>query len=436
MPRPRLQPGEDTTATCKVVQKDGGVLSMQWRVCLPNGKTERHVTELKTTRVSDVRRKAKKTAEDLLRGTTTGSWTPASSFVDYVERESVAAVQANRYAKPLRPRTQERYVHVLRLLAREMQGMAIADACRPRQLNDALAGIASEHGTATARQCAKVASKYVMRRLVTDEVIEHNPMRDLDLELPEHIAKAKPKGGQALAPEERARVVDHLLAMDSSTDAGRRGRYTAEQRTARRAAVIDLTLLQATCGLRINEACSLTVDDVDLAADPVTVTITETVSKTHKGRTVPVMDERVAERVRERAERAGDGLLFPSPAEPGSAWDASNRQKAVKALYRELADECDVPLLASVSSHVWRATLNTEWMLRGVPDVLRVAFFGHGVDVNVASYTDVSGTEQLVALLRGAPVVNPVPMGGHKKDNQGQAGIKSKSENPGTSRDK
>ncbi len=418
MPRPRLQPGEDTTATCTVVQKDGGVLSMQWRVCLPNGKTERHVTELKTTRVSDVRRRAKRMAQALVAGTTTGSWTPASSFADYVERESVAAVQANQYAKPLRPRTQERYVHVLRLLAREMQGMAIADACRPRQLNDALASIAAEHGTATARQCAKVASKYVMRRLVTDEVIVANPMRDLDLELPQVVAKAKPKGGQALTPDERARVVDHLLAMDPSTDAGRRGRYTAEQRTARRRAVIDLTLLQATCGLRINEACSLTTDDVDLAADPVTVTVTESVSKTHKGRTVPVMDERVAERVRERAERAeqaGDGLLFPAPTEPGSAWDASNRQKAVKSLYKELAVELDIPLLATVSSHVWRATLNTEWMLRGVPDVLRAAFFGHGVDVNVASYTDVSGTEQLVALLRGAPVVNPVAISGHDR---------------------
>lgn len=416
MPRPRLQPGEDTTATCRVVQKGGGVLSMQWRVCLSNGKTERHVTELKTTRVSDVRRRAKRMAQALVAGTTTGSWTPVSSFADYVERESVAAIEANQYAKPLRPRTQERYVHVLRLLAREMQGMAIADACRPRQLNDALATIAAEHGTATARQCAKVASKYVMRRLVTDEVIVANPMRDLDLELPQVVAKAKPKGGQALTPEERARVVDHLLAMDPATDKGRRGRYTAEQRTSRRRAVIDLTLVQATCGLRINEACSLTAADVDLAADPVTVTVTESVSKTHKGRTVPVMNERVAERVRERAERAGDGLLFPAPAEPGSAWDASNRQKAVKSLYRELADELDIPLLATVSSHVWRATLNTEWMLRGVPDVLRAAFFGHGVDVNVASYTDTSGTAQLVALLRGAPVVNPVSTVGTERD--------------------
>lgn len=72
----------------------------------------------------------------------------------------------------------------------------------------------------------------------------------------------------------------------------------------------------------------------------------------------------------------------------------------MKALYAEMADALDIPLLREVSSHVWRATLNTEWMGRGVPDALRAAFFGHSEDVNRSSYTDTSSTAQLVRMLR------------------------------------
>lgn len=72
----------------------------------------------------------------------------------------------------------------------------------------------------------------------------------------------------------------------------------------------------------------------------------------------------------------------------------------MKALYRDVADALDIPLLREVSSHVWRATLNTEWMQRGVPDALRAAFLGHGEDVNRSSYTDTGNTEALVRMLR------------------------------------
>lgn len=407
MPRPRLQPGEDTTATSKVVPgKRPGYLAMQWRVCLPSGRVERHVTEVKTTRATDVRHKAKASAAALVAGVGTGSWRPDRAFSDYIERESVPAIERNQFPKPLRPNTQLRYIHVLYLLAEQMRGIPIADAVRPRQLNDALGAIASANGTATAKQCAKVASKYVMRRLVSDEVITHNPLRDMELELPEHVAKAKPRGGRALAPEERARVIDWLLAYEpEATPKPKRGRYTAEQRTAIRERAVEVTLLQAETGLRISEACNLTRADVDADADPLTVTVTPEVSKTHKGRTVPVMDARVADRIRERLSRApqdASAPVFGAPALPDRVWDPSNRQKAVRALYRDIADALGIPLLREVSSHVWRATLNTEWMERGVPDALRSAFLGHGEDVNLASYTDTGNTEALVRMLRDA----------------------------------
>lgn len=418
MPRPRLLPGEDTTQTSAVVQamrkneKTGerepkpGYLTMQWRVCLWNGRVERHVTEMKTKSETAVRRKAKKTVARLLKGTGTASWKRDSDFATYVRSECIPAIERNQFPKPLRPNTQERYTYVLGLLADQLRGMAIADATRPRQLNDALAAIASANGTATARQCAKVASKYVMRRLVTDEVIDHNPLRDMELELPEHVAKAKPKGGRALTPEERARVIDWLLAYKPETmPQPKRGRYSSEQRTAIRERAVEVTLLQAETGLRINEACSLTRADVNADSDPLTVTVTPEVSKTHRGRDTPVMDPRVADRIRERLARAPQSAtapVFGAPAFPDRVWDPSNRQKAVKALYREMADALDIPLLREVSSHVWRATLNTEWMQRGIPDAMRAKHLGHGVDVNRSSYTDTSDTEALVRMLRGA----------------------------------
>lgn len=75
------------------------------------------------------------------------------------------------------------------------------------------------------------------------------------------------------------------------------------------------------------------------------------------------------------------------PAAPGKMWDASNAQKAIRALYDELADTLDIPLLCEVSSHVWRATLNTEWRDKGVLPELRAAYFGHTTETNERYYT-------------------------------------------------
>lgn len=115
------------------------------------------------------------------------------------------------------------------------------------------------------------------------------------------------------------------------------------------------------------------------------------------------MDERVADRIRERLAEVPQeptALVFGSSAFPDRVWDVSNRQKTAKALYREIADALDAPLLrGGVSTHVWRATLNTEWMQRGIPDALRAAFIGHSEDMNRSSYTDTSSAARLVQML-------------------------------------
>lgn len=214
----------------------------------------------------------------------------------------------------------------------------------------------------------------------------------------------KAPGGQALTPEERGRVLEYLLAIDpNDVNPPKRGHYTVEDVRNLRRAVVEITLLQAVTGLRINEARLLSRANVEDKDGLLSVTVTAEVSKTHRGRTIPILDERVAERMRARLERAGaepGALLFPAPAAPGSAWDINNAQHAIKKLYHELADALDIPLLDKVLTHVWRATLNTEWMQKGVPDLIRSAYFGHSPEVNRSYYTDTTNVSVLVDMLR------------------------------------
>lgn len=247
-------------------------------------------------------------------------------------------------------------------------------------------------------------SKYVLEPLVRDEVITHNPLRSFKPRLPEHRGTSKAVGGQALAPDERERVIGYLLSIDpNDVEPPKRGRYTVKDRRSLRRSVVEITLLQAATGLRISEARLLTRGNMGEEGGVLSVTVTAEVSKTHRGRTIPVTDERVADRMRRRMEEAGDdaeALLFPAPAASGSVWDLNNAEHAIKKLYRELADELDIPLLREVSTHVWRATLNTEWMQRGIPEVIRSAYFGHSPEVNRNYYTDTTNVSVLVGMLR------------------------------------
>lgn len=92
-------------------------------------------------------------------------------------------------------------------------------------------------------------------------------------------------------------MLDHLLAMDPAegVTAPKSGMYTLKDRIARRANVIDLTLLQATTGLRIGEASNIRWGhEAHLTAhDEMTITVTADLAKNHKARTITVADVRV-----------------------------------------------------------------------------------------------------------------------------------------------
>lgn len=430
MPRRRLEPGQDNIAstnpnkterTVEYTLKNGTVKTskrvewtMQWYINI-DGTITKHFTRHKGGTANDCRQQAREHADrlrELARLPGEGAWTLYSAMDEFVERVCAPAVADNDYDRPLRPKTQARYLRCLELFRAQIGATRIIDAVVPAKLSDTFKAIATAHGNPSAKQAAKVVSKYVMDVAVAKQVISHNPLRPLTISVTvaedkvrPHRGDTKPKGGQALSPEERRRVVDHLLALDPTMPA--RKRWTAEQQTAKRACLIDITLTQATCGLRIAECRRLTRADVSEHDGLMWLTVTEDVSKTHRGREVPVFDERVAERLRGRLAHvvrpAQSAPVFPAPV-TGQVWDRGNCQKAVRAFYDELADTLGIPQLHDVATHTWRATLNSEWADLGISAERRAAYFGHSIEVNRARYTDLTDVSEIARVLRSQDV--------------------------------
>lgn len=400
MPRTALEPGQTTIDTAKPVKLPNGAYQIQWRIRYFDDKIEKRTTKHMGT-VGQLRRKAKKKAEELFATHGTDcTWKRSSLLSDYIQSEVVPAVEGN---DGLSVRTKEQYLRLLGWFGEEIKGYSITGASRPHTLEKALSVIALAHGTSTAQQTRKVVSKHVMQRLVVDELLSHNPLREFEPQLPEHKAVSKPEGGQALTPEERERVVAYLLGLDPEDVAPpKRGMYTLEDIIAKRRLEIDVTLAQATTGMRIGETLHLRKANVSDTKGGMVLDITTDISKTKRGRKIPVLDERVAERLRERlAGKEPEELVFPAPARSDKVWDDNNAQKVLKRLYAEIADALDIPLLKEVRTHVWRATLNTEWMGKGVPDIIRAAYFGHTPEVNKQYYTDLTDITPLMGMLMG-----------------------------------
>lgn len=414
MPRKGLQIGQNNISQStahdhgKTPGRRGHTWSLQWYANV-DGTARRHMTKVTDATRADLYAAAHKRFEELVELAELpgdGAWTKFSNMGEFVRRACIPEVEENDYSRQLRPATVARYRRCLELYAAQTKGTAIADAIIPDALQRGFKAIARQCGNPTARQAAKVVSKYVMDVLVRKRVIDHNPLRPRTFEVTVRetgeAPRKKAEGGRALLPEERRRAVDYLLALDPASPA--RKRWSAEVMTAKRSCVIDMTLLQATCGLRIGEVRQLTRDDVADVRGRLTVTVTESVSKTHRARTIPVMDRRVATRVRRRlraARKTESGLIFPRPSSD-TPWDPRGAQKAVRALYDEMADALGIPLLREVSTHVWRATLNSEWSDLGVSAERRAAYFGHSPEVNRQSYTDLVDLSELEARVSGS----------------------------------
>lgn len=398
-----LQPGENSIDSTKPVRLPNGSYALQWRLCYKDGTVKKFTTKHKGT-IGDLRRKAKKkAATELERYGKNSKWEPSSRMSDFIRKDVIPAVDETT---KLKERSKKNYQKVLQYLASELEDYAIENAVRPRVLEETFRKIALEHGTATARQAVKVTSKYVMERLVRDEVIPFNPLRDFTPDLPDHVACHRAAGGQALTPDQKERVIDYLLSTDVSeifTKGKTARQYSREGQRAKQRLVVDATLLQAATGMRISEVRLLRRKGIEEVDGKLVIVVTPEESKTKKGRHILVLDERVEERLRERLlgiDGSPDALVFHAPTAPDKEWDASNAQKAVRQLYMRLSKNLDIPLLSEARSHVWRTTLNNEWLAADIPEAYRSAYLGHTGDVNQQYYTDLKDLTVLKKLYR------------------------------------
>ena len=389
----KLKPGEDTADTIQPKKRKDGKYQGVFTLCLPNGKPIK--VKVVATTVGQWRKKAREKVEERLRDEErTGDWSESDSITQYIRSVSRNAIASAQLA----PRSKTKYFDLLNYIMEEFEGYNIREAVRFRNLEKALKNIAQEHGSESARQARNVLSKYVLQQLIRDELIAGNPLLGMSIDLGNHKKTNKAKGGKALTEAEHKKVLDYLLALDpTKTKAPKRGKYTLEHAINRRRNAIELTLLQATTGLRISEALGLRLADIDDDGQRIIITVSDERSKTNRGREIPVMkDERVRERIRGRISNSSGEFLFPAPATPTNTWNISNAHKALRSLFNEIARECSIPLLNEVSSHVWRSTLNTIAMQKGLPAEMRAAYFGHDREINKTAYTDTTDVTPLV----------------------------------------
>ena len=395
----RLAEGEHSIdrANVRVV---GDKKLLDWRIRL-HGDAEpvaKRTQMSKGSSNAEVKAKAKATAEEMLRtGGKKADWRPTSSLGEFAREVVTADIDKAGVAA----RTKDQYRGALRLLIGDCDRHAhthalgrrtIAAAVKYDVLEDCLLEIAELHGAEIARQSRTVLSGYVLKGLKRRNLIQGNPIRGERLDLK---TNARPHdgrtGGVALSEADYRRVVEHLLAIDPAVgvEKPKRGRWTLADRIAQRRNAIDLTLLQAATGLRVNEARQVWRDLMLDDADGLRVNVVKEITKGGTPRVAYVLNEDIAVRVRERLSQPGVGSdpLVGSPYAESAVWDLSNLTSVNRSLYLELAEDLKIAAFEKERSHIWRATLNT--LLKGtVPDVMLEAQFGHTADVNRSHYTD------------------------------------------------
>lgn len=291
-----------------------------------------------------------------------------------------------------------RYLTVARLLAgrckdeghehnETLRGYSILDACHTKRLVAVLQDVAKTHGPETAHQARSVLSKYVLDPLAdVEEIIAANPLRGRQIDL---RSGHRGNGGardteRALSREQYWQIVDYLLARgtDAPADPDRpQPKHVAgnsRHSPVKWAAARDLILLQAGTGLRASETTSLRWDEVeDDNHETLVVPVSAERSKTRAPRRAAVVAE-VADHLRQRREeRPDDHYVVSAPADGSKVWEPRARDKAVAALYVEMADVLGIDLLRrDFRSHGWRHTLNTLTSA-SVPVEVRAALLGH-----------------------------------------------------------
>lgn len=410
----KLAPGQTSIDRVTPRKVAGGGYVLVWRICDWNGVTTSRRTQADS--VSEVRRRAKAKAAELLAPPSTGGWTLNTPVRDYMREITLPAIHKSRLA----PATSRRYEICFNLLLGEcskddckhvhsLHALTIREAMRPRRLKECLEEVARLHGLQNAKHAKIVARKYLASQLKIDELVEVNPLSDLDLDFEDARAVSYRRGGRALSLDEYKTVIDYLLSLDPEdieSRAGRQGRWRDDHLVRERSTIIDFVLTQACTGMRTSELATRTGEscEVDESFNLI-FSLTPEETKTRTGRKVPILDPRVSRRIAARvaALESPSDPLFAAPSDPTQFWEASSRNRRLAQFYKTMARDLHMPVFEKERGHFWRACLNTLLYFE-LPEAVRVRLLGHTSAVNRANYTAVTSTDAVIeaaAVLRG-----------------------------------
>lgn len=393
--RTKLAPGEDSIERVVDALPSRGPHEKDISVRLWDGRLKRF--KIRADTKGEFRRKARERVETAL-NSGSSEWNKGSRVIDFIDQVSMPVIASVR----IRPNTLKRYELALCQVREQLKGLSIGDAVKFRTLERALQTVGAVHGSESARQARTVTSKYILDQMIRDGLIDHNSLRGISIDFGNVRKGHKAPGGHALTQAQYNRVVDHLVFRDITVPLppGKDRRQTSINKHAN---TVALALLQAGTGLRISEALALKTTDAIITDDSVAIAVSAEVSKTHRGRTVPILDPRVENFWRMRLEKlAPDMPLIPAPGDQRSHWRTDNAVKACSHLYQHIGECLGDPAVSTMRSHGWRTVLNNLAIARGVPSEIRSAFFGHTTDMNAANYTDLTDVTSMAAVLKGA----------------------------------
>lgn len=429
----RLEVGEDSIDRVTPKRLENGLWQITFTIRLQEaGKPLQRKATGRTK--GEVRRAAKKKADALReqRKSIDGNWTSDDLVAEYIRKVGANKIATTKLAKSSR----DRYATALRYLVGECEredhehrkslvGLKISQAAKFRPNEQCLIEIAELHGPESGHHARTVLQKYVLDELIRDDLIAASPIAGKRIDLSggnvyrpegEELEEELPR---ALTREQWHACVDYLLTVDvaEGVEAPRRGMYTLEDRIAVRHNAIDLALLQAFTGLRMNEAAQVMWSMVTMADDRMEIHLVKKITKTQKTRSVVITEPAIIERFAARRKRARtlNQPVVGSPARPQSVWDKSQRTTAAAAIYLELAKKLHIEMLKKRRSHVWRSTINMLTKSEGVDESIRTTWFGHTPEVNKAHYSDApdfTAIADVLTGLRGAS--GPATDGGHQ----------------------
>lgn len=411
----RLQPGEANFAEPKQTTTANGTATYRvaFTVRTHDDRPIRNSAFGPTP--SAAKKAARVKVRELLQTGSAGQWKPSSKLDKFIADVSVKGIAD----ASLRPDTVSRYLSVLKILRGEcghrtnshgnLKPYTIASGLTHDVLAELLTSIAEVHGSENAHHCLSVLRKYVVRPARSRALITVDPLEGFSAKTIQ--GKYRGQGAQrdtdaVLAERDYWRVVDYLLSRGDDplpSHQPNKGRHNYVRQSGRRRAenARDQLLLAAATGLRANEISTLRWADVLEKDGRLYVTVRAEVSKTKKARVVPVLDEVVPHFLERHAEHADDTYVIGSPENGSLQWHQSGRDRALSALFRELAEALELDVLErDFRAHGFRHTLSSIWAARGVGVELRARWFGHTVAVNQSIYTDLDSLDQVAAAMR------------------------------------